>query len=256
MHPILFSIGSFTIHTYGMMAALGFLAGVGIIIWLSPKEGLPIERMIDLAFWTLIIGFLGCRVVYVFTRWDQFANDLGSIFKVWEGGLVWYGGPLFGIPFGFWFMRRAGISPWKAADVAMPAMAIGHMFGRFGCLAAGCCYGKPTDLPWGVGLNSDLVDRSLRDIPLHPTQLYEAFALLLLVVGLCMVRARKKFDGQVFLVYLISYPIIRSIVEVYRGDTIRGFVIDGVLSTSQFISILVFIGGIILLGVRLKQVKE
>jgi len=129
------------------------------------------------------------------------------------------------------------------------------MFGRFGCFSAGCCYGKPTDMPWGVKFNnSDLVDSALRGIPLHPTQLYEAGSLFILLMGLLWVFRRRVFDGQVSLVYFMAYPLIRSLIEIYRGDTVRGFIVDGVLSTSQFISILLFLGALIALRMRLKAI--
>lgn len=137
MYPELFTIGSVTIHTYGVMAALGFLSAILIVIFLSRRSGLPVEPMIDLAFWMVIIGFIGSRLLFVITRLDHFVQHPSEIFRVWEGGLVWYGGPLLAFPFGIWFVRRHQIDFWKAVDVAMPAMTAGHMFGRFGCFAAG-----------------------------------------------------------------------------------------------------------------------
>lgn len=135
----------------------------------------------------------------------------------------------------------------------IPGLVIAHAFGRFGCLAAGCCYGKPTDSPLGIKLYSDLVDPAMRGIPLHPTQLYESFALFVLFAGLLWVSRKKVFDGQVVLTYFITYPIIRSVIEVFRGDLVRGFVIEDILSTSQFISLLVFLGATATLVVRLKK---
>ena len=117
---------------------------------------------------------------------------------------------------------------WKTMDACIPGLVLAHLFGRLGCLSAGCCYGKPTDKPWGIRLYSDLVDEHLRGIPLHPTQLYEAGALGILFLGLLWIFHHRKFDGQVALTYFLAYPIIRSIVEIFRGDLIRGFVIDGV----------------------------
>jgi phosphatidylglycerol:prolipoprotein diacylglycerol transferase len=181
-------------------------------------------------------------------------SDPMAILRVWEGGLVFFGGPLAVVPFVIWYTRRHKMSFWRVGDVMIPGLVIAHMFGRFGCLSAGCCYGKPTGTNFGVRLYSDLVDKAYQGIPLHPTQLYEASALFVLFWGLIWIFKRKVFDGQVIFTYFIAYPIIRSIVEVFRGDLIRGFVIDGVLSTSQFISILVFLTASVALYVRLKQV--
>ena len=192
--------------------------------------------------------------MFIITKWSDFAADPMDMFKVWEGGLVFLGGPILCVPFAIWYMKKNQLPLWKTIDVLIPGLVINHMFGRFGCLAAGCCYGKPTGGNWGIRLYSDLVDRDLQGIPLHPTQLYEASALFILFLGLLWVFKKKSFDGQVALTYFMAYPIIRSIIEVFRGDLIRGFVIDGILSTSQFLSILIFIGAAAALVWRLKAV--
>lgn len=256
MFPVLLELGPLKIHTYGLLIAIGFMAGIYVAKRLARAENLNEDDFVDLAFWGLLIGFAGARVLFVITRWDYFSENLLDIFKVWEGGLVFYGTVLAVVPFGIWFCRRRGISGWKTIDIGLPCVTIGHFFGRFGCLAAGCCYGKPTGSEYGIRFYSDLVDRDFQGIPLHPTQLYSAGSLLILFLGLIWVFKNKKFDGQVGLTYLIAYPIIRSILEVYRGDKIRGFVIEDVLSTSQFISILVAVIALIVLGMRLRQVKE
>jgi phosphatidylglycerol:prolipoprotein diacylglycerol transferase len=255
MHPLLLKIGSIPIHTYGFMIAIGFLIAIWVVRSLAERAKINVERTLDLSFWCLLLGFLGARSLFISTRLPTFLQDPASMFRVWEGGLVFLGGPLVVVPFAIWYTRRHGLSPWKVVDVLMPALTVAHAFGRFGCLAAGCCYGRPTGSEWGIRFHSDLVEKHLHGIPLHPTQLYEAGALLILFFGLLRVFKRKEFDGQVGLTYFIAYPIIRSIVEIYRGDEIRGFVIDGILSTSQFISLLIFVAAAITLRIRLKQVN-
>lgn len=255
MHPLLFHIGPIPIHTYGFFVALGFLTAVFIIKRLAARDRLDTEKILDLTFWGTLVGFVGARLLFVITRWDYFSHDLGSIFKVWEGGLVFFGGPLTVVPFGIWYIRKHKLPMWKTMDAVVPGLTVGHMLGRFGCLSAGCCYGKPTGSDWGIRFYSDLVDKQYHGIPLHPTQLYEAGALGVLLMVLLYLHKRRVFDGQVFLTYFMAYPVIRSIVEIYRGDIIRGFVIDGILSTSQFISILVFLAAAIALFVRLKNVQ-
>ncbi len=138
----------------------------------------------------------------------------------------------------------------------VPGLTIAHAFGRLGCLAAGCCYGKATGTSFGVRLHSELVDFSLRGVPLHPVQIYESLSLVILFVGLIWVSRKKQFQGQVALTYFMVYPLIRSVVELFRGDLIRGFVIDPWLSTSQFISILVFVAAFLFLLFRLRKVRE
>jgi phosphatidylglycerol:prolipoprotein diacylglycerol transferase len=210
----------------------------------------------DLAFWLLFWGFIGARVLFIITRLPTFIENPLDMFKVWEGGLVFFGGLLAATAYAIWYLRKHKLDPWKMSDILLPGVTIAHAFGRLGCLSAGCCYGRPTDMPWGIKLDSDLVDGALRGIPLHPTQLYESVSLFILFGGLIYIFRHKKFDGQVGLTYFMLYPIIRSIIEIYRGDSIRGFVIENILSTSQFISILVFIGAFWMLMVRLKQAER
>jgi phosphatidylglycerol---prolipoprotein diacylglyceryl transferase len=136
----------------------------------------------------------------------------------------------------------------------VPGLVLAHAFGRLGCFGAGCCHGRATDLPWGMKFDSDLIEESLRGLPIHPTQLYESFALFALYFLLIRVFQHRKFDGQVLMTYFMTYPIIRSIIEIYRGDSIRGFIIGDWLSTSQFISILIFIAASVITWYRLKKI--
>jgi phosphatidylglycerol:prolipoprotein diacylglycerol transferase len=237
VYPLLLKFAPVSIHTYGLMIAVGFFAALTAVRRLSSRIGLDPERMADFVFWFMVVGLLGARTLYVMTRWEDFSVDPLAIFRIWEGGLVFYGGPLAVIPFAVWLLRKNRISVWNGVDIFLPALTISHAFGRLGCVAAGCCYGKVTDLPWGIRLSSELVDLSHRGVPLHPVQLYEAFLLLILFAGLVWLFPRRKFEGQVGLVYLFAYPVIRGFTEEFRGDVVRGFVIDGVLSTSQAISI-------------------
>lgn len=255
MHPILVQLGPLPIHTYGFLIALGFIIATQVMQYNAKQVGLDAEKIQDLIFGGLIVGFIGARLVFVLTRFSYFMENPIDIFKVWEGGLVFYGGPLATIPFIAWFAKKHKFQIWKTLDALAPGLVIAHAFGRLGCLAAGCCYGRPTGSNWGIILNSELVDPSMRGIHLHPTQIYESVSLFILFAGLMFLFKRRRFDGQVALVYLMTYPIIRSVIEIYRGDTIRGFVIDGILSTSQFISILVFAAGLGLLIYRVKVKK-
>ena len=207
----------------------------------------------DLGFWLLMYGFVGARILFVITRFDYFVREPLEIFKVWEGGLVFFGGLLAATAYAIWFFRKHKLKSLLMFDICSPGVVIAHAFGRLGCLGAGCCYGRPTDLPWGIKLDSDLVDIQLRGTPLHPTQLYESVSLFILFAGLLHIFKTKRFDGQVGLSYFMIYPIIRSVIEIYRGDSIRGFIVDDVLSTSQFISILVFLTALGVLLFRLKH---
>lgn len=255
MHPILVQLGPLPIHTYGFLIALGFIVATQVMQYNAKRVGLDAEKIQDLIFGGLIIGFLGARFVFILTRFSYFMENPLDMFKVWEGGLVFYGGPIAAIPFIAWFAKKHKFPIWKTLDALAPGLVIAHAFGRLGCLAAGCCYGRPTGSNWGIVLNSELVDPAMRGIHLHPTQIYESVSLFILFAGLMVLFKRRRFDGQVALVYLMTYPIIRSVIEIYRGDTIRGFIIDGILSTSQFISILIFVAASVLLAYRLKAFR-
>jgi phosphatidylglycerol:prolipoprotein diacylglycerol transferase len=255
MYPVLLKIGPLPIHTYGFLIAVGFLVALAVLKKLAIQSKIDVDRILDLAFWCLVLGLLGSRTLFVITRMSYFITNPLDVFKVWEGGLVFLGGPIVVVPFAVWYLRNYKIPIWKALDALIPGLAIAQVFGRFGCLSAGCCYGKPTGSSFGVRLYSDLVERSYQGILLHPTQLYEAGSLFILFFILLWIFKNKKFDGQVFLIYFLSYPIIRSIIEVFRGDLIRGFVIEDLLSTSQFISILIFFGALVTLLFRLKQIE-
>lgn len=260
MHPLLFEINlgflHIPLHTYGFMIAIGFLLGITTVRKLSVRNGMNPDVNADLAFWLLMYGFIGARVLFIITRLDFFIANPMDIFKVWEGGLVFFGGLIAATAYAFYFFRKHRLNIWKMIDVLSPGLVIAHAFGRIGCLAAGCCYGRPTSVPWAIKLDSELVDDNLKGVPLHPTQIYESLSLFILYAGLLHISRQKKFDGQVGLTYFMLYPIIRSIIEIYRGDSIRGFVIEGILSTSQFISILVFAAAFVVLLRRLKQSEK
>jgi phosphatidylglycerol:prolipoprotein diacylglycerol transferase len=164
------------------MIAAGFLVAVSVVRRLARASALEEERVTDLVFWLFLVGFIGARVLFVITRWEFFMADPLSILKVWEGGLVYLGGLVACVPFMAWYVRRHRLAPWKTAD-CMIGLLIIHVFGRLGCLAAGCCYGKPTTAPWAISIHSELVDPMLRGVPLHPTQLYEAAAEALIFLG-------------------------------------------------------------------------
>jgi phosphatidylglycerol---prolipoprotein diacylglyceryl transferase len=246
MYPLLLKLGPLKLHTYGLMIVIGFLVGLYLIQNQAKKEGINPERVVDISFWGLGLGLLGGRIVYIFTRLDYFSQHPLEIFYIWEGGLVFYGGFLGGL-FAFWFFSRKYKLPMlQTIDMAVPSLAIAHFFGRLGCFFAGCCFGTHAPgVPWAVTF-TDPLSLAPPGIPLHPTQLYDALNALIVFSILMFMRNRKKFTGQLLVIYMLFYAVGRSIVELYRGDTIRGFVIDPWLSTSQFISILIFAAGVYL----------
>lgn len=256
MYPTLIEIAGFPIHTYGVLIALGFV----LCVWIAKKEairlGLPAQKIVDAGFWSLLVGMVGARLLYVITRWDYFKLAPIEIFYVWEGGLVFYGGPLAVIPFFIWYAKKNRIPIFKLMDLGAISLPFAHAFGRLGCLSTGCCHGRPTGGEWGVKLYSELVEPHLRGVYLHPTQLYESLSLFLLSGFLYAIHRRKKFDGQIFSLYLVIYPVIRFIIEFFRGDSIRGFVLGTSISTSQFLSVFLLIGGILAYFLFMKRAEK
>lgn len=260
MYPELFRIGSFPITTYGIFLALGMLLALFVASRLAAKDGLPRERIYDLGLWTLIGGLLGSKILMYFVEPDV---NIWSLDFLRSGG-VYYGGFLGGLLAVVILIRFYNLPFWKVADAFAPGVALGQAFGRQGCFAAGCCWGKPTMLPWGVHFTE--LGHEYTGVPiygpdggglhLHPTQLYESF-IMLLVFGLLVYLHRKKtFDGQVLIAYGIIYSIVRFLIEFIRDDPrgdLWGLTTMTGLSTSQLISLLVAIGSIIFMIFRLRR---
>ena len=234
MFPVLIRIGPITIHTYGFLIATAFLLGLWLALRQAAREGLSKEKVTDIGFYALFAGIIGSRIFFIATEWEHFSSHPADMLKIWEGGLVFYGGVIFAIPVAVWYARKQGLLLWQTADIWAPSIAVGHAIGRLGCFCAGCCYGLPTDLPWGVTFNNPET-LAIRGVPLHPTQLYESAAELLNFVILLAIRRRKAFHGQLFWVYVLNYAVIRALIEIFRGDRERGFILPGI-SVSQGIS--------------------
>ena len=251
MFPMLFEIPvkvfgrNLAVHTYGFFIAVGFVLGVYLAMREARKIGEDPEKVLDISFWLLVSGLLGSRVIFIIVNWEDYLRDPMAILRVWEGGLVWYGGFLGAVLAAWIYVRRYGLKFWRLADILIPSVSLGHAFGRLGCFSAGCCWGRACADGFLLGVHFRHPDAlAPRNVPLHPVQLYEAFGEALIFFILVALRSRKRFDGQVTLMYMTVYPILRSIVEIFRGDRARGFLIEGVLSTSQFISILVLVGAV------------
>jgi len=262
MYPELFRIGSFPINTYGVFLALAFLCAILITVRLAARDGLPREKIYDLCLWMLLCGLIGSKILMLFTEpeYRDHPLQLLSLDFLRSGG-VFYGGLIGAIVSGYFLMRRYKLPWWKTADACAPGIALGNFFGRQGCFAAGCCWGKPTSLPWGVKfteLGHEVTGVPV-GIPLHPTQLYESFAMLLVFAFLLWFHRRRRFDGQVVLLYAVLYSTIRFLIEFWRDDP-RGDVfgltsLTG-LSTSQLISLIIGTGALIVMFVRWRKANS
>lgn len=246
MYPVLIRVGPLTVHTYGFLIATAFLIALWLAVGRARKKGIAYEKIVDQAFYTLAAGLVGSRLFFIATNWPYYAAHPLDIVKFWEGGLVFYGGVLLALPTAVWLAKKEALPLWGAADIWAPSIALGHAIGRLGCFCAGCCYGKPAEgLPWAVIFrNPDSL--ALKGVPLHPAQLYESAGEVLNFLILITLRRRQAFRGQLFWVYVLNYSIIRSAVEIFRGDEVRGFIAGGV-SISQGISMVMFISSLVML---------
>jgi phosphatidylglycerol:prolipoprotein diacylglycerol transferase len=245
MFPILFRFGSLTIYAYGFFLALGFIAGLVLAMIAARKEGVAFERVVDLFFYTVLSAILGSRTLFVLINFDVYRHNPLQIFKVWEGGLVFYGGLILAVGISIGYMRWNRLPIWKWADLFSPPIALGLFLGRIGCFFAGCCYGKETSLPWGV-IFTDPNSLARLNIPLHPVQLYEAGSNLALFFFLKWREKRKAFEGQIFWLFLFLYSVTRFFIEMLRGDP-RGFLFQKLFSTSQAIGVGLVIASLFML---------
>ena len=217
VHKIALSIGPLVLHWYGVLVAAGFLAGLWTASRRGVRDGFAPELIMDLCPVLLVGSIAGARFLYVISYWkESFAGQpWWEVFMIQHGGLVFYGGLVGASLSMIFYARHRHLPLWKLADTLAPSIALGHAFGRIGCLMNGCCYGSPTSEPWAIHFPAD---HPTGGVGVHPTQIYESLLNIALYLGLAWFYRRKKFDGQVFIIYLIAYAFLRSFVEIFRGD--------------------------------------
>jgi phosphatidylglycerol:prolipoprotein diacylglycerol transferase len=248
MHPILFEIGGLPIYTYGVLLAAAYLLGLQLALVRARARGLDQNRVMDLGIWIIVSALVGAKLLLLIVEWDTYGRSPGELFTLVRSGGVFYGGLIVAVIVALWYLWRHRMPVWTVTDVFAPGIALGHVIGRMGCFFAGCCFGRPADVPWAVTFTSQYAAENVGtpiNIPLHPTQLYEAGAELL-ILGLLLFTERKgrPFPGRTFWGYMLLYAISRFVIEIYRGDP-RGLV--GAFSTSQFVSLLIIPISIIML---------
>lgn len=241
MDKVAFEIGGFQIAWYGVFVAIAFMAGLWTASRRAKREGISAETILDLGPWLLVGTLIGARTLYVVSYWkESFAGEpWWQIFNIRAGGMVYYGGLIGATAAGILYALRKGVNLWKLADVVAPSIALGNVFGRFGCLMNGCCYGRATSLPWGIEYPYGHITHPAH---VHPTQIYDSLLNLGIYVGLAWLFRRKKFDGQVFATYFVCYAITRSIVETFRGDY-PVYYFGGVITPAQLLSVFIFAAG-------------
>ena len=251
-------LGPFTLHTYGVVLAMGFLVGLWVAHWQAKRAGLDAGRIADMAVYVLIAGLVGAKLMLVAVEWRTTYSRMGLRELLWsvvQSGGVFYGGLLGGLLVALYFARRYALPVWATADALAPGVVIGQSIGRLGCFAAGCCWGRPASVPWAVTFTNVYAARNVGtpiDTPLHPSQIYESLATFLIFAVLVWIAPRKRFHGQVLVAYLVLYSTARFALEYFRGDAGRGFI--GPLSTSQALAIvLVLLAGVLFVKLRKTQ---
>lgn len=243
MHPILFKIGSFILPTYGVLLAAALIAALYTVVRLGRREGLDKGQLIDFSTWLIVTALLGAKVLLILTQWSFYKEHPGQIFSLetLEAGGVFYGGFIAATVFAIWYIRSSNLPTWKVFDVFVPAIALGQCIGRLGCFSAGCDYGVPSHSFLAVTFTSKFahgVTGVPLGVPLFPWQLAASFTMLCIFGILIWRFGHKSRDGEIFLLYIVLYAVARFSLEFMRGDQIRGFVFNGLLSTSQFIALL------------------
>jgi phosphatidylglycerol:prolipoprotein diacylglycerol transferase len=228
-------LGPFTLHSYGVLVALGFLAALVVVIRGARREGLPSEPVLDLAFVAVLSAIVGSRLLYVMFNTREYLADPLRILKVWEGGLVFHGGLLLAVPACLLAVRRFSLPAWETADVFAPAIALGQAVGRIGCFAAGCCYGAPWTPPFCVTYTDPEALAPLH-VPLFPSQLLAFLSGVAVFLALVVYRPRRRAPGQVFWLYLALASGARLVEDAFRGSSAKLAVLPW-LSATQAISL-------------------
>jgi phosphatidylglycerol:prolipoprotein diacylglycerol transferase len=253
MHPILFEIGNWPVYSYGVLLALAYLAGLQLAVVRARRRQIDATKVMDLGIYLIIAALVGAKLMLIAVDFDYFRSQPRELLSLVRAGGVFYGGLLAALGVGLVLVRRYKLDAWTVADLTAPGIALGHVIGRLGCLLAGCCYGRPTDVPWAITFTNPAAATNVGtplNTPLHPTQLYDAGAELLIMILLLVTERRgRPFAGRTFWLYMLLYAISRYIIEIYRGDE-RGMVAG--MATSQFVSILIVPLSIIML-LRLRK---
>ena len=249
MYPLLLDLGFFNVYSYGVILAAAYVLALRFALHRAGGAGLDGQRIVDLGIIGIISAVVGAKLMLLVVDFDRFTSDLSQMMVLVKSGGVFYGGLLLAVPVCWWYIRRSGLPLWTTCDLFAPGIALAQGVGRMGCLLAGCCYGQPTEAPWGITFTSTLAAANVGtplNIALHPTQVYEAVAVLLILgVLLAGERRWRAFPGRTFWTYLLLYGVARIVLELFRGDP-RGMVFDA-LPTSQFVSALIVPASIVML---------
>lgn len=218
MYPVLLEIGPFVLRSYGFFVAVSLAVGAWLAAREAQRRGLDRALVYDFLLWAVIAGFAGARLYFVLlSEPGYFLERPWEIPAIWRGGLAFQGGLLAGVGAGLWFCRRRRIPLWRFADALAPGLILGQTVGQLACLLNGDTYGKPTTSSWAITFTDPHAFAPL-NVPLHPLQLYEGLAYLAVFWLVWALRDRLPRDGDLSLVYLAAYALVRFPLEFLRGD--------------------------------------
>ncbi len=246
MHPELFQIGNQTIYSYGVLIMIGAFVGYFYLSRTFKRDfKIPDHKTQNLALIMFFAAFIGGKLLFYLEDPSFYFGSVNNLKKDFGNGFVFYGSLLFAVPSMIWYVKKIGVPVWAALDHIAIVACIVHGFGRMGCFLSGCCYGVPTNSAFAVTFTNPLSKAPLNE-PLHPTQLYESTFIFLILYFLFKFKKYQKFNGQLFLLYVMIYALGRGVLEMYRGDEARGYIIEGILTHSQLISavLILLLGGV------------
>ncbi|MFQ5720787.1 MAG: prolipoprotein diacylglyceryl transferase [Acidobacteriota bacterium] len=258
MHPVLFHLPfvGWPVPTYGVLLAIAFLVVLKVAGVFARRAGIDSKDMVDVGFTVFLAGLVGAKLLLILLDLPTYLAHPASLIGTIRSAGVFYGGLIAGVIAGIWIARRRGLPLWTVGDVSAICLPVGLAIGRLGCFAAGCCFGTPTDVAWAVTFTDPVANQNT-GVPLyeprHPVEIYMALNALALTAILLWRFKHRRFDGQVFLWFVVLYGATRSFWELFRGDAVRGFLIPGVLSTSQSIGLASVALGLIILWWRRSQ---
>ena len=250
MHPVLFEIKGFTFYTYGLTMALGFICAYALMYHLARRGSEDTAFYENLFLWLIVFGIAGAKILHMTVMGTGSLSTWGDFVGCLRGGLAWYGGVIADIIFLFFYCRRHKKSFSHVLDVISAPAMLGLGIGRWGCLMAGCCHGKPTSLPFPFSITYPLgpYANEVAGIPVHPAPVYASINAFIIAAICYLVYTRTKRQGLTVYVMLTLYSVTRFLLEQFvRGDSDRGWVIPDILSTSQFIGIIIFFPALYLL---------
>lgn len=246
MHPTLVDLGFYQLPSYGVLVALGVVAGLLTLKRRGDRAGLDGGQLVDVGLWLVIWALVGAKGLLVLVELPRYLHDPAQLIGLVRAGGVFLGGFLAAVVAGVVLFRRYRLPVLATLDVFVPSLALGQAIGRVGCLLAGCCWGSRCDLPWAITYTDPAAAANVGTplhVALHPYPAYESLLDLGLYVVLGLLYRRRPSAGRVFATYLIAYGGGRFLLEWTRGDAARGFVLSGALSTSQLIALAMIVLG-------------